>query len=199
MFLNISKTSKLIKDAYKTKLGIGNIQDGIIISSGLWTIWIENEHVPNKIKAVIMELAGEMPDENVVFEVNKEAPEPQVTEPEIYKSVLSSVEKARHKMIVTPVVLKQHREFRLLQNDEYNFEKAIVGLPEDQYMIIDKTVVDLDVEGEPTGPCNKGNHESPIYWHNSICTVIFMPVNLKQSELITALSNINFEAMEGKL
>lgn len=57
MFLHLGNFTKQMKVAYKNgRLDIGMLNNGLFISSGHWIVWIEEKHVPNKIKAMIMEL-----------------------------------------------------------------------------------------------------------------------------------------------
>jgi len=192
MFLNLSKFTSLVKSAYKAKITFGNINGGLAIVSGHWGVWLENDYVPNKIKAIVMELAGELPNPGMIFEVSKTNPDPQIVDRyAVIGDLFESVENADQKMVVTPIVLKTHREIRLLQMNHNG--KAMIGIPEEQFQIINKYMIDPDVEGEPTGPCCS-TFQSPIYWHNSICTFVIMPIDIKSmdQDILNALADIDF-------
>jgi hypothetical protein len=191
MFLNIGKFTKLMKEAYKVGLKIGNINGGTVIYTGHWAAWIENEHVNNKIKAVIMELAGELPEPGTMFEISKHAPDPQMMiETQTIEDIFDAVEDAENKMVVSPIVMDDFGGTRLLQ--ACNELKTIIGIPEDQYQMIDKGAVDLEIEGEPTGPCYCADQYGSIYWYNDIGTVIIMPRPQKESKVYEALREVDF-------
>lgn len=191
MFLNISKFTKLMKEAYKTKLVVGDLNGGTIIHSGHWLVWMDNDYIPNKIKATIMELAGELPMVGFVFEINKSLDAPQlVLEHDPLHRLIESVEKADYKLIDTKLVLSKRSGIRLFQSTKTN---NIVGIPEEQFQIIDKYAINYDIEGEPTGPCYTGTEHSPLYWYNSLCTVVIHPNILEKNDLIEALEEVDFE------
>lgn len=191
MFLHINNFKKQIKKAYKTGLKIGNLNDELIISSGFWAVAIDNAQIPNKIKAVIVELMGELPEPGFLFEISKDAPMCQIVKE--YKSVeetLKEVKKANEKLIITPVIIKSGKDVRLFQT----IKGEVYGIPEEQYQMIDKTAIDYDNEGEPTGACYiKDLIGNGFYWYNSIGTVVIMPAYLNQQELLKALSTVDFE------
>lgn len=192
MFLNVNRFVTQMKKAYRSKLVIGNIDNGLVIHSGHWAVWIDAEHVPNKIKGTIMELAGELPEEDTIFEICKNNPVVTMLEDsEAIRSILNDVENADMKVIATPVLLKKSKEIRLFQPT--NCRENLCGIDEDLFLMIDNYAINLDVEGEPTGPCYTGANLSPIYWHNYIGTVVIFPIALEHSVLVEALIAVNFE------
>lgn len=195
MFLNLQRFTRLMKEAYKTKLIIGNLSGGTLITSGYWAVWLDNEHIPNKVKAAIMELAGELPVEGTVFEISKGMIEPQLVMDATYiKRLFIDVEEVDLKLVVTPVVLHNTREMRLLQSTQ---TKELVALNEEFYLMIDKTAINYDIEGEPTGPCCISTSSS-IHWYNSICMVLIFPILMKDNAILENLRTVNFEDEGGK-
>lgn len=70
MFLNITELKKLLKGAYKgSGLIVGNLENGMVImnASGTWGIRVEEEFVPNKLKAALIELIGDLPAAEEVY------------------------------------------------------------------------------------------------------------------------------------
>ena len=64
MFLNKTKFKKMMKEAYNGGgLRVGRIYDGLVISSGTWSSWPREGDIPNWLKAAVIELAGELPEE----------------------------------------------------------------------------------------------------------------------------------------
>lgn len=191
MFLDLNKTIKFIKQAYRKNLRIGNIEGKTIITSGYWLIAIENDKVPNKIKAIIMELAGELPKPGILFEVTKEYSNPQICiNKELYLSIMDNVKKANHKMYMTPLSLTNGT--RLLQT-QIDGMVDMHGVSEEYLSMIDKTCIDHDIEGEPTGPCCIEGGVMGIYWYNSSGMVVIYPIRLPDSEMINALCTVDFK------
>jgi len=191
MFLNISKFTNLTKKAYKTRLIIGDIADGLFIMAPKWSVWVKHEYVHNKIKAVVMELAGELPSYGEVFEVSKSNPEPQMVEKLSIIKMLQGAKEADQKLIVTPIVLNTlAKAVRLLQHHK---DSTIIGVPEECFQMIDKNLIDLNIEGEPTGPCCT-DYSNLIYWYNSIGIVFMLPSNIadKDKVILGALENVDF-------
>lgn len=189
MFLDLNKTIKIIKQAYRTRLQIGNLEGNTIISSGYWAISIDNEKVPNKIKAIIMELAGELPRPGMLFEVNKSYPNPQILIDEnTIVDILDNVKIANFKVYMTS--LSVNNNMRLFQTQIVG-GTMMQGISEDYLSIIDKTAIDYEIEGEPTGPCTITNHGG-VYWYNSTGTVVIYPIKLKESPIFDALLGVDF-------
>lgn len=184
-----------MKDAYKTKLIIGNLSGGTLITSGYWAVWLDNEYIPNKVKAAIMELAGELPAEGTIFEISKGMVAPQIVmDATPIRRLLSEVKEADHKLVTTPVILHNSRFMRLLQS---TCTKEMVAINEEFHLMIDKTQINYDIEGEPTGPCCS-NTISSILWYNSICIVLIYPILIRDSAVLENLKTVNFEEEGGK-
>ena len=68
MFLHMPTLKKLLKSAYnQSKLIIGRLEYGLLIECGIFMTWLEWYSVPNKVKAALIELAGELPEEGHFF------------------------------------------------------------------------------------------------------------------------------------
>jgi hypothetical protein len=192
MFISSKVLPKLMKNAYKVKLKIGNMNDGIIIISAEWMVWLDEQYISNKIKAAIMELLGTIPKSGEAFSVWKDAKEPQrEIIDDIVKNLFESIEDADQKLTITPITLNTWGQFRLMQTD--NELKSIVQLNEGLLDLIDKSEINLDVEGDPTGPCFVGDPYKGIYWYNDTCKLWILPVKYKTNILFDALSEVNFD------
>ena len=72
MFFKAAVFKKLIKEAYAgIGLTIGRAEEYIFLSGGYWLIWMKKDKIPNKLKASIIELTGELPINNQVFKARK--------------------------------------------------------------------------------------------------------------------------------
>jgi hypothetical protein len=196
MFLNINKFSKLAKEAYKFELIIGDIDDHTIITSNKWLVSIENEFVPNKVKALIMELAGRLPKANTVYKIGKSIEVPEdVTGTYLIpiRRLIENSNQANIKFAITTIIDDRYSPVRLLQNTR---NSQIVAISESQYQLIDKGCINYEIEGEPTGPCSAGNDADPIYWHNSIGLIMLVLTSFKNTELLDALRDVDFSDKE---
>jgi hypothetical protein len=194
MFLHLGNFTKQMKAAYKNgKLDIGMLNNGLFLSSGHWLAWIEEKRVPNKIKAMIMELAGTMPEHKQLFTVSKEYPNPQMKIfDDAYKLMLFRQADAVNKLIVTPLELFEHNPITLLQN----LQGRAYGIRSDWFGMIDSQAIDYDAgEGMPTGPCYGLTINQGIYWYNDFGTVVVMgtPVSPKKQALMDILEFVQFK------
>nr|DAT39425.1 MAG TPA: hypothetical protein [Caudoviricetes sp.] len=79
MFLNKAITKRLMKKAAKSDcLKVGRLFDGdYVVAGASWTINVDRDTMPNWFKAVIVEYAGELPEEMgelwEVFESDKQS------------------------------------------------------------------------------------------------------------------------------
>lgn len=193
MFLDISKFTGMMKQAYKNSgLTIGYLNEGIVITSGYWVVWLRDEQMPNKIKAMIVELCGFVPDQQMMFYISKDNPNPQykIETTDKVLDMLESYRDAENKLHITPVLLLEGIDVRLLQTST----RDLVGVNEAYFGIIDPTNVDYGQESMPTGPCFKSSPNSGIYWHNENCIVILLPARIKGDNIAEALRVVNFDS-----
>jgi len=197
MFVNLTKLTKLTKEAHRFKLMIADIDDHTIITSGQWLVSIENEFVPNKIKALIMELAGFLPPADTVYKIGKDIEAENITSTHLttITRLIKNTELANIKFLVTPVIDDRYAPVRLLQNTQTS---QIAAIPENQYQMIDKNCIDYEIEGEPTGPCSNVN-TGPLYWFNSIGLVMIAVSNLAANNpLLKTLAAVDFSKDQNK-
>jgi hypothetical protein len=190
MFLHLGRFTKQVKDAYKSyHLDIGNINDGMLISTGYWMVWIKNQYVSNEIKAVVMLLAGTLPKPDEMFTVEKHRPDPQckIIDDCFYRCI--SRDDLYMKLVVTPVLLTENYDIRMIQG----LDRQIYGINQDYLDIIDKEAIDFDAgEGTPTGPCFTGDINQGIYWYNDFGIVMILPIATKKNEIPAVLSLLKF-------
>lgn len=193
MFINISLLKKFMVNAYKgAGIRIGHKDDGYIIVTSTWGLWLEEENTPNKVKALIMELAGTLPQEDTIFIVSKEKPIPQLEFDfnatfhinQFYRNAASPV-------TVTNVMLdKKHGIYRLFQ---INSTKDFMFMNQMYLDLIDLGEMDTNVENTPAGPCT--NQSGNIfYWGNAVCTLYLCGYEVtSEDSIVQALGHINFE------
>lgn len=196
MFLNINKFSKLAKEAYKFQLMIADIGDHTVVASQHWLVSIENEFVPNKIKALIMELSGCLPKTDKVLKISKELDAPEDVTDRYLRKMTRLIEgaiSADVKFSITPIINDKYSPIRLLQNAKTS---EIVAVPENQFQMVDKNCINYEIEGEPTGPCSTGENKTPFYWYNSIGLIVILPAILGDTALLQALATVDFTEKE---
>lgn len=74
MFLKISEFKKIMKSALKTSGGliIGNVEGHFLVYTSLWGVWVESVYATSKFKAAIVELIGDMPEEETCYRYHLE-------------------------------------------------------------------------------------------------------------------------------
>lgn len=194
MFISTTVLPKLMKKAYKSRLRVGNMDKGIVIIGAEWMVWIAEERVPNKIKATIMELFGMIPKANEAYTVCKDLPEPQLECIDIMRlNFYDGMHKADRKLIVTPAFINNWKMYRLLQVDK---TKEIVKVNDELMGLIDKSELNLDLEGEPTGPACMEDIYSSIYWYNETCKLLILTDGVRTSPLFNKLREVDFSGKE---
>lgn len=64
MFLKTSELKKVMKSAFKSRgLTVGNIQGQYLVYCDFWGVCVNAVYAPNKFKAAIMELIGDLPED----------------------------------------------------------------------------------------------------------------------------------------
>ena len=196
MFLSSSVLSRLIKNQYKTVLKVGSVNDGLLILGNEWTVWLEQDHIPNKIKATIVELAGGLPPRGNIFSLSKDFPEPKFEEiTEGLKDAIdlfwNGAKRAENLLKVSPIMLDTYNNVRLLQTQDG--DNIIVEVNQNLLDLIDISEIDLNIEGHPTGPCYDRYPYGPIYWYNSLSILMVLPKGRRVNSLFSLLSEVTFD------
>jgi len=190
MFISTKVLTKLIKDSFKVRLRVGCIDGGILIVGNEWAVWIDYEYVPNKVKGIIVELAGGLPDKNKLFAVCKEYPNPQyeIITPDI-TTLFDAIDHANNSLSISPITLKG--SIRLLQTKDPL--QNIVEVKEKLLDLIDLSELNYEVEGEPTGPCYASDPYGSIYWYNDTGKLLIMSQGKRDNPLFSILSEVTFD------
>lgn len=197
MFLNLQKFCKQMKKAYNDgRLDIGYVEDGLFICSGYWMVWIDSDYIPNKIKAMVVELAGELPDWDTLFTISKAAPEKQIKLLDSsYRWLIEGRKDAVNKLIKTSLVISKHYDIELFQN----LMGEITGIKSEYTSFIDHGEADYSIESAPTGPAYRYSIDGGIYWYNDFGTVVLYPYKIPKDDPLTeALSLIQWKE-DGKI
>lgn len=192
MFISPSALKRHMKNAYNTGiLHIGNKEEGLYISTGYIAVWIDNEYVPNIVKAMIMEFAGVMPDEDAVFKVSKAEPTPQYELDMDIFYLRDMWKKFKYPCTRTKVHLDLCDSHEVFQN---NTSKNISIVKDSSLELIDLSQIDFDYENLPTGPSTMLN--GSFMWSNATCKLLITASKMPEdNQVLESLKLINFEEM----
>lgn len=168
MFLHMPTFKKLLKSAFRREyLRVGNLDGGLLVHGGTFAVWFRNDMIPNKVKAAVMELAGELPEEGKIFKatgIGNQYEIPENSEWDIHRGL----KEADRRYVVTPVVLNDSRydTFRFLQQAGAGPIRAI---KEDFISLIDLAEIDYNHgEDTPAGPFGKKDGYQ-FFWATDFC------------------------------
>lgn len=170
MFLKTTVFKKLIKSAWNGHgLTVGRNEEGIFLEGGYWIIRVKEDSLPNKEKAAIIELTGELPEEGEVFKAMKDiGNQYEIDQNEVWK-IGRQKSLAENSYIRTNILLKQHNTIcRVLKNEETG--KCIL-IDEMFINLLDYEAIEWEKESEPEGPVALGEEATVLYWGNEICTL----------------------------
>lgn len=162
MFVKPAVLKKLMKQQYKTSgLVVANNGPTIYIGGDWWGIETVREFIPNQIKAAIIELTGEFPEEGEIFNATKDGNQMQM---DINNMV--TVESNLKKLKVTRLLINYEKQMRMLQDEKSN---EIALLDETFVAMIDNKEINAE-EGESLakGPFIKNK---AVYWKNNVSSM----------------------------
>lgn len=177
MFVNASAFKKLIKESWsKEGLTMGATEEEIFLAGGAWVIRVHKTEMPNKIKAAIVELIGELPATGEVFTCyKKEATQYEVAENE-YWNIRENFEDATVPLAVTKVKFQGIKELRVLQHEK---TKTCTLINDFFMQLIDYSARE-DCENIPEGPVTTDASRGLIYWRNEIMTVAVCRISVHE-------------------
>lgn len=193
MFLAFSKLKKNIERAYKSKVTIGCINEGIVISDGASIVWVNSVTAPNELKALVVQYLGYIPKDGQVYEVGKDIPAQVVLEDSFANIFKKYKNEADTLLKATPLIISAYGNRRIMQNENTG---EIMLIDEGYFQVIDKTVIDFGNETEPDGPLTIQGIEpnaNGLYWANEECIYIVMPLQKnEENDFYTVMKKIDF-------
>lgn len=188
MFLNKTKFKKMMKEAYNGGgLRVGRIYDGLVISSGTWISWTREGDVPNWLKAAVIELAGELPEEGDMFQVSySDGMQYQIKDNPIY-DLPSRFRESHFSFTDTRVTLEGIRFFQSSQS------RRIIAVDGRFASLID--LKELQGENPPMGPVSATEKGDSLIYKNEESAFCFMrlsPSNSQTMEVMNILGSISF-------
>lgn len=191
-FIHLNETGKLVKKAYTAeRLKVGNFydkEDGtrILIATPQMVISITNEHVPNKLKAIITEFIGSVPAELNVTEYGK-VNDRQLEIDEAKTLVGLAEGTGSVPFVKTQVTLHdQGHAVRVIQNPK---TLQCLGIKEELLNLINPNELNYDIEGDPIGP-ELTEDLQKAYFYNGTTTLLLAIHTFSDSakEVLSTLS-----------
>lgn len=165
MFIKTSVFKSLLKQAYKYGcLIVGNDGECIFVAGAYWVLQMQEKRIPNKLKAAIIELTGDLPGSGEIFRAK--AGEPNQYELQYYEdyNVQSMAAAASVELTVTRSGYYNAKgSLRVLQN-RTNGHLFLI----DEKLIQLISVEELEeTEGKPVGPLLQQARQR-VFWTNEI-------------------------------
>ena len=188
MFIKASNFNKLIKKTYKgTGLLVARINENIYIGGNSWLLKTNKDFMPNKIKAMIIELIGEFPANGEMYTAT-----PNGNQMEIWDDEKIQIEKwyeLPHYACTRSNIRVEckHKSCRLYQSSTGEV-RYVNELYDD---IVAPFDIDEVVESVPQGPFIR---DSGIFWKNETTTLMYVTSqpeeNTNEADILAALSKI---------
>lgn len=190
MFLHMPTFKKLLKSAFRRDcLRVGNLDGGLLVHGGTFAAWFQNDMIPNKVKAAVMELTGELPAAGEFFKATKDGNQYEMPENPAW-DIHRGLKEANRRYVVTPIVL----------NDSRFLQQAGVGplraIKEEFISLIDLAEIDYNHgEGTPAGPYGKEDGYQ-FFWATDFCILTVCEVKLYRGisrKVQLSLGAVDFE------
>ena len=195
MFLHMPTFKKLMKSAVRRDcLRVGNLDGGLLVHGGTFAVWSQNDMIPNKVKAAVMELTGELPAAGELFKATKGGNQYEIPENPEW-DIRRGLKEANKRYVVTPVVLNDSRydTFRFLQQANGG---SIRVIKEEFISLIDLAETDYNHgEGTPAGPFGKEDG-CQFFWATDFCILAVGEVRLYRGisrKVQLSLGAVDFE------
>lgn len=165
MFISTTGFKKLVKSAYNTGgLTVGASAEEYLFQGATWVMRIGKEHLPNKEKAAVVELVGELPAAGEVFKAVKKCPIQYLAKGNPVWDIGSQFFEAKEQFNVTKAVFEVDEYLvRVLQNKQNNL---CIPINETFTGIISIDAIDKENEDLPEGPVRRSDGDI-MYWKNN--------------------------------
>lgn len=165
MFLNTNILCRLMKQAYKEGgLVVARSEERLYLAGLYWRMDCKPEFVPNKVKGLIIELCGELPDKGERFNATKDGNQMEGGL-ELQITVRGDAYESTDAFEITDFLLMNTGVAqRILQSIS---GKGLYLLNNVFVCIIDPGAIDAD-RGE-TSPGNPIAMENGAFWQNNVC------------------------------
>ena len=200
MFIKVPIFKKLLKQAFAAdRMKVKMDESGLTVDCGHFAVWFEREHIPNKIKSAIVELAGEIPEEGKAFLAQKSGNQYEMDSAVLdLQNLLRQTDK---RYVQTPIVYSD-------DYDTYRFLQ-MAGKPDNIKLVADIFIQMLDpheldhvaAEGTIQGPYSMETGMS-FFWATDLCILAvgaIVPHRGIVKKTMMELSDIDFEGDYSRL
>ena len=192
MFINTAMFKKMITNAFKLhQFIVGAAEEKYFFSDGTWIISVYGDMLPNKEKAAVIELIGELPDSGQVIKTGKDMPAQYMIMSDLW-NIEEAFNKCRCDMTVTSALYQSYiSKYRVIQNRQ-----------DQKCFFVNDYFIDLfdkgsytDNDNEPTGPKTLNTSPGTLYWRNSTMTLAVYPISVQEdnkelNEYLMLLENV---------
>lgn len=204
MFVNLGVFKRMMKESWKTTgLYVGRKGQRIVISGGYWTIRVDRVLLKKTDLAAIVEFAGELPEDGkAVTAMQKMDNEDGDYNDTNLQLLIGSIYDGKGiDFNPTKVVyLYGDKAVRVIQEPDL---KRCVIVNEEIMHLIDKSRIDKEKEGYPSGPLAPDKRDEVMVWTNGRMDLIVrtaLPSEKYREEVenfLQLLENMELERMEG--
>ena len=168
MFLNTTILKRLMKEAWKgAGLTVGKENDELFLFGGYWIVRAQEDFIPNTIKGLIVELAGELPQDGTIFKTIKDCGNQYELQGNSTYNIIEAAKKTNCAFAKTNIFMKHGITLcRVLQN--VNSNKTVL-MNNTLVDIVDPSLIDEpNGETEVIGPTAETPDSFALYWHNNV-------------------------------
>ena len=189
MFIKTSVFKRLIKTTWTSSgLTVGRRGEHYIVKCSQFVLYINEKYFKKEIKAAIIELVGELPEQGEIFKEDKEGNRQQeMALDEIWD--IGNFKECNSKYKKTEVFLNAGGDLQRVIQDESTKEKFYI--PEN---IVEMVSTNDMEEGErfPEGPVGR---EDFVIWRNETSTLVTRKTagrqDTKEADVMRALRGVN--------
>lgn len=183
MFCSEKRLIGIIKDSWKTEgLTVGCTGEEYLLAGGQWILRTRMDVLTNKVKAVLVELTGQLPEQDEWITYRKDM-EPQMQVPDVFGEIV--VPNGAGKIERKNVIFTSVREVvcRVWSG------KRCVAVPESFSFLVDPSQVDEQKETNVDGPYNSGCN---LWWQNNaaVLRISCATTEAEDEELLEALEKV---------
>ena len=192
MFINTGRFKKMIAAAWKLHhFIVGCAEEKYFFSDGTWIISVYKDMLPNKEKAAVIELIGELPEEGQVMKTGKDMPAQYMLMDDVW-DIEKTFDKCQCGMTVT----------RSLYQGPLNTYRVIQNRKDQKCFFVNNDFIDMFDRGswteddfEPEGPKTLNNSPGPLYWKNATMTLAVYQISVNEdnkelAEYLMLLENV---------
>lgn len=171
MFLKIGELKKAMKSALKTGgLTVGNYRGHYLVCTDWWGVWVDRMYATNKFKAAIMELVGELPEEDECCWFTMVEKEIHVDILAEWRDPFEEWKQAKDYAYITPLLLDLFpHEYAVFQR--HSDKGYFMCLRDYTSHMISDSELEAGIESmpnrpsvSPSGNCLFFKNETMIYW-----------------------------------